>query len=374
MAPLITTGKKLSAALRTPFLRSDPVTPGAAEKPAVILFTSGSEGAPKGVVLSYKNLNTNHAQMFTRVDFYRSDRVLNAMPIFHSFGLCGVFMPVSLGFFVYLYPSPLHYKTIATICYDERITLLFATDTFLAGYAKAASDNYDFATMRLLVQGGEKLKPSTQQTWFERFNTRITEGYGVTEAAPVVSNNYYAHHKTGTVGTIVAGLEYRLEPVDGVHDGGRLWLKGDNIMLGYLRISNPGVLEPPKDGWYDTGDIVHIDDEGYVTILGRAKRFAKIGGEMISLAAVEEAMFEIWPEDQHAVTMMHGANRETLTAVTTRADMKRDELRQRLSELGMAEIAIPKKLLYMETIPLLGNGKTSYVELDEMLKNMSSDE
>ena len=228
--------------------------------------------------------------------------------------------------------------------------------------------------MRLLVQGGEKLKPSTQQTWFERFNTRITEGYGVTEAAPVVSNNYYAHHKTGTVGTIVAGLEYRLEPVDGVHDGGRLWLKGDNIMLGYLRISNPGVLEPPKDGWYDTGDIVHIDDEGYVTILGRAKRFAKIGGEMISLAAVEEAMFEIWPEDQHAVTMMHGANRETLTAVTTRADMKRDELRQRLSELGMAEIAIPKKLLYMETIPLLGNGKTSYVELDEMLKNMSSDD
>ncbi|MBQ9881638.1 MAG: AMP-binding protein [Synergistes sp.] len=374
VAPLITTGKKLSAALRTPFLRSRPVTPGATEKPAVIIFTSGSEGAPKGVVLSYKNLNTNHAQMFTRVDFYRSDRVLNAMPIFHSFGLCGVFMPVSLGFFVYLYPSPLHYKTIASICYDERITLLFATDTFLAGYAKAAGDNYDFSTMRLLVQGGEKLKPSTQQVWFERFDTRITEGYGVTEASPVVANNYFAHHKSGTVGTIVAGLEYRLEPVEGVSEGGRLWLKGDSIMLGYLRITNPGVLEPVRDGWYDTGDIVSIDEEGYVTILGRAKRFAKIGGEMISLAAIEEAMSELWPDDNHAVTMLHGANRETLTAVTTRADMKRDELRQRLSDIGMAEIAIPKKLIYMENIPLLGNGKTSYVELDEMLKNMSSDE
>lgn len=374
VAPLITTGKKLSAALRTPFLRSRPVTPGATEKPAVIIFTSGSEGAPKGVVLSYKNLNTNHAQMFTRVDFYRSDRVLNAMPIFHSFGLCGVFMPVSLGFFVYLYPSPLHYKTIASICYDERITLLFATDTFLAGYAKAAGDNYDFSTMRLLVQGGEKLKPSTQQVWFERFDTRITEGYGVTEASPVVANNYFAHHKSGTVGTIVAGLEYRLEPVEGVSEGGRLWLKGDSIMLGYLRITNPGVLEPVRDGWYDTGDIVSIDEEGYVTILGRAKRFAKIGGEMISLAAIEEAMFELWPDDNHAVTMLHGANRETLTAVTTRADMKRDELRQRLSDIGMAEIAIPKKLIYMENIPLLGNGKTSYVELDEMLKNMGSDE
>ena len=325
-------------------------------------------------MLSYKNLNTNHAQMFTRVDFYRSDRVLNAMPIFHSFGLCGVFMPVSLGFFVYLYPSPLHYKTIASICYDERITLLFATDTFLAGYAKAAGDNYDYATMRLLIQGGEKLKASTQQIWFERFDTRITEGYGVTEAAPVVANNYFAHHKSGTVGTIVAGLRYRLEPVDGVSDGGRLWLKGDNIMLGYLRITNPGVLEPVKDGWYDTGDIVHIDDEGYVTILGRAKRFAKIGGEMISLASVEEAMFELWPDDQHAVTMMHGANRETLTAVTTRSGLKREELRQRLSAIGMAEIAIPRKLLYMENIPQLGNGKTSYAELDELLKNMSADE
>ena len=144
--------------------------------------------------------------------------------------------------------------------------------------------------------------------------------------------------------------------------------------MGYLRATNPGVLEPPKDGWYDTGDIVKLDSEGYVTILGRAKRFAKIGGEMISLAAVEEAMFEIWPEGQHAVTMIHGANRETLTAVTTRADIKRDDLRQKLSAIGMAEIAIPKKLIYMESIPLLGNGKTSYVELDEMLKNMKADD
>lgn len=367
-APLITTGKKISAALRAPFQRPMPAGPEASEKPAVIIFTSGSEGAPKGVALSHKNLNTNHAQIYTRVDFYRSDRVLNAMPIFHCFGLLGVFLPVTLGFFVYLYPSPLHYKTIAGICYDERITILFATDTFLTGYAKAAADNYDFATMRLLVQGGEKLKPSTQRTWFERFNVRITEGYGVTEASPVVANNYYAHHKTGTVGTLVEGLEHRLEPVDGVPDGGRLWLKGDSVMLYYLRATNPGVPEPLKDGWYDTGDIVKIDDEGFVTILGRAKRFAKVGGEMISLAAVEEAMAEIWPEHQHAVTMLAAPGRETLTAVTTMPGLRRDDLRQKLSEIGMAEIAIPKKLLYMEKIPLLGNGKTSYSELDEILK------
>ena len=366
-APLITTGKKLSAALRAPFLKSNPVRPGEADKPAVLLFTSGSEGAPKGVLLSYKNLHTNHAQMYTRVDFYRTDRVLNAMPIFHSFGLCGIFMPVTLGFMVYLYPSPLNYRTISSLCYDERITILFSTDTFLSGYAKAAADNYDFATIRLLVQGGEKLKASTQHTWFERFNIRITEGYGVTEASPVVANNYYAHHKTDTVGQFVSGLEYRIEPVEGVNEGGRLWLKGDSVMLGYYRITNPGVLEPLKDGWFDVGDIVSVDDEGYVKILGRAKRFAKIGGEMISLASVEEVLCEVWPDDKHAVLMTNGGARgELLTLVTTRPELKREEVHQKLGEYGMAEIAIPKKVIFMEEIPLLGTGKPDFITLAEM--------
>lgn len=369
-ATSITTAKKLIAAIKTPLLKSKAVDKEAVEKPAVLLFTSGSEGTPKGVLLSYKNLNTNHAQMFTRVDFYRSDRILNVMPIFHSFGLCGIFMPVALGIFVSLYPSPLHYKNISTLCYDERITILFATDTFLCGFAKAAQDNYDFATIRLLVQGGEKLKASTQQTWFERFNIRITEGYGVTEASPVVANNYYAHHKTGTVGLIVSGLEHRLEKVEGVHEGGRLWLKGDNIMLGYYKITDPGVLEPLKDGWYDTGDIVEIDEDGYIKIIGRAKRFAKIAGEMISLAAVEELVDEIWPDDKHAVVVLSGGPRgETLALITTRIGLKRDELRQNLSNLGMAEISMPKRVLVMEDIPILPTGKVDYVSLEELLKN-----
>jgi acyl-[acyl-carrier-protein]-phospholipid O-acyltransferase/long-chain-fatty-acid--[acyl-carrier-protein] ligase len=373
-ASSITKFKKVSAALKTIFMRSAPVKEGETDKPAIILFTSGSEGAPKGVVLSYKNLLVNHAQMYTRVDFYRSDRILNTMPIFHSFGLCGVFMPVTLGIFVYFYPSPLHYKTISTICYDERITFLFATDTFLGGYAKAASDNYDFATIRMLVQGGEKLRHSTQEIWFERFSIRITEGYGVTEASPVVANNYYAHHRSGTVGQFVAGIEYRIEPVEGVHEGGRLWIKGPNVMLGYLRSTNPGVIDPPKDGWHDTGDIVSVDEDGFVRILGRAKRFAKIGGEMISLAAVEEVLSEVWPEDKHAVVMIKGGPRgETLSLVTSKPELKRDELRQTLSDLGVAEIAVPKKILTMENIPLLSTGKIDYVSLEEILKDIDPD-
>lgn len=369
-APSITTGKKISAALKTHFIKSRPVIEGECDKPALVLFTSGSEGAPKGVVLSYKNLNTNHAQMFTRVDFYRSDRILNAMPIFHSFGLCGIFMPVNIGMYVILYPSPLSYKTIPAICYDERVTVLFSTDTFLTGYAKGASDNYDFSSIRLLIQGGEKLRPATQAQWFNRFGIRITDGYGVTEASPVVANNYYAHFKEGSVGLLCSGIEYRLEPVAGIEKGGRLWIRGDNVMLGYLRPCSPGVIFPPEDGWYDTGDIVDIDSCGFVTILGRAKRFAKIGGEMISLAAVEEALNECWPDAKHAVLMMDsGKHGDTLTLVSSTPDLKRDEVHQRLTELGMAEIAIPRKVIYMEDIPLMVTGKIDYVNLEERLKS-----
>lgn len=375
LAPAITAAKKISAAIRAKFISSNDVMPGETDKAAMILFTSGSEGAPKGVVLSYKNVNVNTAQAYTRVEFYQSDRVLNAMPIFHSFGLCsGMMIPVNLGVFTYLYPSPLHYKTISSICYDERITILFATDTFLNGYAKAATDNYDFSKMRLLIEGGEKLRTATQDLWFKRFGVRITEGYGVTEASPIVANNYYAHYKSGTVGHFVEGMEYRLEPVEGVHEGGRLWLKGPSIMLGYLKITNPGVLEPPKDGWYDTGDIVKIDEEGFVTILGRAKRFAKIGGEMISLAAVEEVILECWPGYSHAVVLLEGGPRgEILTLVTAQEGLTRDELRQKLVEMGVTEISIPKKIIYMDNMPLLATGKIDYVRLEEMLKERAAD-
>ena len=234
-ASSITKFKKVSAALKTIFMRSAPVKEGETDKPAIILFTSGSEGAPKGVVLSYKNLLVNHAQMYTRVDFYRSDRILNTMPIFHSFGLCGVFMPVTLGIFVYFYPSPLHYKTISTICYDERIT--FLPDTFLGGYAKAASDNYDFATIRMLVQEGEA-GTLTQEIWFERFSIRITEGYGcrsVSGGRQQLLRPPQERHRQ----QFVAGIEYRIEPVE---ESTREGLdKGPNVMLGYSGQRTPAL-------------------------------------------------------------------------------------------------------------------------------------
>ena len=369
-ASMITTWQKLCKAVKTHFVHARKASAKLlqeTEEPAYLLFTSGSEGLPKGVVLSYKNINTNAFQTITRVDFYRTDRALCVLPIFHSFGLCGIYFPLLLGFIAYFYPNPLQYKTIASLCYDERITILFATDTFLAGYGKAASDNYDFATMRIVVQGGEKTKATTQSIWMERFNLRIIEGYGVTECSPIVANNYYAHHKTGTVGLLVEGLEYRLEPVEGVEEGGRLWLKGPSIMKGYMRATASGVIEPLADGWYDTGDIVKLDEMGYVTVLGRAKRFAKLGGEMVSLPAIEEALQTIYPDKTFAVVAQPVGEKEILVAVTTDSTLQSQEVKASLSALGLAEIAIPKKVIYMEQLPLLGNGKTDYPTLTELL-------
>ena len=265
------------------------------DDPAVILFTSGSEGMPKGVVLSHRNILANTAQCLARLAANGEDMVFNVLPVFHSFGLTGgLMMPLLGGVPVYLYPSPLHYRIVPELLYDTGATILFGTDTFLRGYARTAHP-YDLRSVRLIVAGAEAVKESTRHTYMERFGVRILEGYGVTETAPVLAMNTPIANKAGTVGRLSPLMRARLEPVAGITEGGRLFVQGPNVMLGYYRAENPGVLEAPADGWHDTGDIVAIDAQGFITIKGRAKRFAKIGGEMVSLAAVEALAAEACP-------------------------------------------------------------------------------
>lgn len=334
------------------------------ESRATILFTSGSEGTPKGVVLSHKNFQSNRYQLNARVDFGPSDIVFNALPVFHSFGLTGAtLLPILSGIRTFLYPSPLHYKIVPMLSYDVNSTIMFGTDTFLSNYARFAHP-YDFYSVRYVFAGAEKLREETRKKWSEKFGVRIFEGYGATETAPVISTNVPMQNKTGTVGRLLPSIKYKLEPVEGVTEGGRLWVKGPNVMMGYLFADNPGVLVPPENSWYDTGDIVEFDTEDYIQIKGRAKRFAKVAGEMVSLGAVEEYICKIWPDHQHAIISTPDPKKgEKLILASTSPHAERSIILKYFRENGIGEINMPKQIHIMDKLPLLGPGKTDYVSL-----------
>jgi acyl-[acyl-carrier-protein]-phospholipid O-acyltransferase/long-chain-fatty-acid--[acyl-carrier-protein] ligase len=331
------------------------------DDPAMILFTSGSEGTPKGVVLSHLNILANAAQAAARIDFGREDKVFNALPVFHAFGLTAGFMlPLVSGVPIFLYPSPLHYRVVPELIYGCNATILFGTDTFLAGYARTAHP-YDFRSLRYVLAGAEPVRPATRLAWVEKFGLRVLEGYGVTEAAPVLALNTPMHNRAGTVGRLLPGIEARLDPVAGIESGGRLSVRGPNVMLGYLRAEAPGVLEPPPEGWHDTGDIVSIDDQGFVRVQGRAKRFAKVAGEMVSLAAVEAVAAGLWPSRPLAVASLPDARKgERLVLLTEEPGATRAAFLAHARAGGLPEIAMPAEVRVVSAVPLLGSGKVDF--------------
>lgn len=328
---------------------------------AVVLFTSGSEGTPKGVVLSHANILANRYQLAAVIDFNPTDIVFNALPVFHSFGLTGGFLlPILSGIKTFLYPSPLHYRIVPEMVYETNATIIFGTNTFLTGYARTAHP-YDFYSVRYVFAGAEKVKDETRRTWMDKFGLRILEGYGATETAPALAINTAMMYRAGTVGRLLPGIEHRLEPVPGVERGGRLYVHGPNVMLGYLRAENPGVLQPPENGWYDTGDIVEIDAQGFVTILGRAKRFAKVAGEMVPLGAVEDYVARLWPGKGHAVVTLPDPRKgEAIVLLTEQESATRAALVEAAQKEGLPELFIPRVIVPVAKLPLLGSGKVDY--------------
>lgn len=337
----------------------------ASTSPAVVLFTSGSEGNPKGVVLSHKAILSNIAQIRSIIDIAYEDKVCNVLPMFHSFGLtAGTLLPLIAGTKLLLYVSPLHYNIVPELIYDRNCTIMFGTNTFLANYAKKAN-NYDFHLLRYVVAGAEKVTEQTRNMWFEKFGKRIFEGYGATECAPVLAVNTPMANKFGTVGEFLPQMQYQLEPVSGV-DGGKLLVKGPNLMTGYLKEDKPGVIQPVGE-WYDTGDIVNVSKEGFVTILGRVKRFVKIAGEMVSLEAVDKIVGSA-TEKPFATSSRADQNKgEQIILFTLDETLTKEKIRAAIVEKNQSNLMMPAQIRVVKEIPLLGSGKTDYVKLKEMV-------
>ena len=366
----IGTKDKLAGALKwkSPIVRPKTAF-GGADAPAAVLFTSGSEGKPKGVVLSHRNMLSNAAQARAVVDFGRADTVFNVLPMFHAFGLTiGTIVPLVFGVKVYLYPSPLHYRIIPELIYGSNATILFGTDTFLAGYAKVANA-YDFRSLRYVMSGAEPVKDTTRDTYLEKFGLRILEGYGITEMAPVLSLNTPMFNKNGSVGRLMPGMKMRLEAVDGIEEGGKLVVSGPNTMLGYMKDDRPGELQPPADGWHDTGDIVALDENGFITIKGRAKRFAKVAGEMVSLAAIETLAAQLWPDEISAAAALPDQRKgERVVLVTQHKGATRGDFSSFAKSHGAADVMVPAEVAVIATIPLLGSGKLDFAGVKRLVE------
>ncbi|MEM6847913.1 MAG: AMP-binding protein [Pseudomonadota bacterium] len=339
------------------------------DSPAAIVFTSGSEGHPKGVVLTHRNMLANIAQVEAVIPLDRVRVMLNPLPMFHSYGLVpGTVLPLVLGRKLVLHPSPLRIREVVDRIAETQANILFATDTFLRQYVRAAGDGM-LSCLEFAVCGAERVRPETRETVTRRFGFKVLEGYGVTETSPVLAVNLPDDIRDGTVGQMFHGLDARLDPVEGLAEGHRLSVRGPNVMAGYLQPD--GSITQPPDGYHDTGDVVSIDGEGFITILGRLKRFAKIGGEMTSLVTVENIAGQVWPDALHAASVVNLPGRgEAIVLLTEQDGADASQFLDKLKADGIPQRYMPFRIIGVAAVPVLGSGKTDFVAAQHVAQTL----
>ncbi|MEI9890681.1 MAG: AMP-binding protein [Caulobacteraceae bacterium] len=311
--------------------------------PGVILFTSGSFASPRGVVLTQANVVSNAEQTAAVIDIDPAWTLFNPLPIFHALGLVATVLPLLRGVKTFLYPSPLHTKMVVDLVRDCKADVLVSTDTFLGQYARAA-DPGDLSGPDLRVlRRGEGARAHPRPDGREVRAGEAGGGLWRHRGQPGDHGQSLDDNRIHTVGRLLPGIEVRLQPVDGIPEGGRLFVRGPNVMLGYLDASG---LEPPPEGWHDTGDVVALEPDGYLRLLGRAKRFAKIGGEMISLQAVEDMAASLWPDCWRAVVSAPDRKKgERLVLVTDAGHASAQALLAHAEAIGAPLIAVPRKVV-----------------------------
>ncbi|MEM6915356.1 MAG: AMP-binding protein [Verrucomicrobiota bacterium] len=355
---------------------------------AVLLFTSGSSGEPKGVVLSHRNMLANVNQFGSRVNLKSDDKLLGCLPLFHSFG-CTVTMwyPIIEGVSVVTYPSPLETAKLAELIEEHKVSLLLATPTFLRGYLRRATKE-QLECVKLVITGAEKLPKKVADSFEERFGKPVLEGYGLTETSPVTNFNLpdeegdgehpvIPNRRFGSVGLFIPGMAVKIKDPDtqeplSVHSSGMIWLKGANIFEGYLGQPEK-TAEVIQHRWFMTGDLGRVDEDGFLYIEGRLSRFSKIGGEMVPHETVEDHINKALglADDERKIAIVgvpDEAKGEALILLSADPEIDLHELRVKLTEEGIPALWIPKKIVDVEAIPILASGKLDIKGCEQLAK------
>ena len=373
----VTTGEKLKAALKSKLPVSmllNSIHHGDENDTIVILFTSGSEKDPKAVQLTHRNIVANIEGFGDYIGITSDDILLANLVFFHVFGLTiDLWVPLYYGMTMVTYANPLDFQTISKIAHEEKPTIMVGTPSFFWGYLQK-SEPGDFKTLRLMVAGADKCPDALREGYMKKHGVTLLEGYGATETSPVISVNSHEFNRPGSTGRVIPGVQVRIENFEtgeecATREVGKIMVKGDSVMKGYY--DDPELTANAlKDGWYDTGDMGFFDEENYLWHAGRFKRFAKVGGEMVSLVKVENTLEKCLPEGVSCcvVEVMDEKKGSYIVATVSQEVNKTEILRKMMDELPI--IALPRQFIVISELPMMSTGKIDFRTVTGMVQEI----